>query len=100
MGNSRGYALKPCFDCHIEHRRLYRSRGRYVCWKCHFKYVHIIGDYTSRNSISLKTALDKTYTIKGYSNGAKYMQGRLNLPRCLIGKKVKLVLISYKTKDL
>lgn len=61
-------------------------------------YTTGIEIYRGRNQKTLEQALNKTYIVKGYG---KYPKAVLNLPKCLIGRRVKIVLIKrIKVKEV
>ncbi|MCK9370436.1 hypothetical protein M0R04_11050 [Candidatus Dojkabacteria bacterium] len=52
--------------------------------------------YRSGKAFNITEALDRIYLIK--LNGAKANNAYINIPKCLIGKRVKLVIVDDKKK--
>ena len=71
----------------------YSYKNDILCWNCYQKYFSRVGGYNVKG-MSLKDALDKVREVHGQTRkGTTYSYGLMGLPRVLIGKKVKLVLV-------
>jgi len=80
----------PCDKCGLKYKSLRPHKGKYYCYNCYITKIHRISP-PIRAGITLDKALDKIYTIN--CSVGKYIIGYLSFPRCLIGKKVKLVIV-------
>lgn len=80
-----------CDECKLNRRTngVRKFKGRFICYKCFHKIANII--YLPRTQ-SLEEALNKERIVH-MSGTIKSPTGQLGLPRVLIGRKVKLVLI-------
>lgn len=88
-GNASQWALKECENCRNQIRREWKYKGHFYCYNCYMKKCKRI--YFGRPPMGLKDALDIVREIK--CSSSKSPVGYLYLPKILIGKKVKLILV-------
>lgn len=55
-------------------------------------------EFNHKGKYTLAEALRKTYLIKSVSDSRGHIKAYVSLPSCLIGKRVKLVLIKEEKK--
>lgn len=91
MKDSKGFRVKTCEDCGKDMKRFRIHQGKFLCFGCYRKRMHIM---VARDChLSLEKALERTYEIKGYLLGDNSIRAIMSLPSILIGHKVKLVLV-------
>jgi hypothetical protein len=81
-----------CDDCknYTRVNSIRKFKGRFLCWNC---YCKVMGETMpiTPNMETLEEALNKIRIVRLHGS-VKQVSGNLCLPRCLIGKKVKVVL--------
>ena len=95
-GNSRRYTLNRCSICNNKTRKTWIYGGEYLCFSCYRKKTTKMPEYSkynrySDNCVKLDDALNKIREVRCNSNPCP--GGYITLPRVLIGKKVKLILV-------
>ena len=82
---------RTCEKCGKKVKRFHIVKGKFLCYNCSIKDLHIIGTFKEK---TLEQALSKVYEI-GYSINKKgYVSSKaIAPPRILIGHKIKLVLM-------
>lgn len=69
-----------------ERKKLEEERGKLLK-----RYLEISKKISKKNAFTKEEALNKTYEVKRAGASIRTFQGRMSLPLCLIGLKVKLV---------
>jgi hypothetical protein len=93
MTNHKIICSKCKNNVNVRHMQLYKNK--YLCHNCYVKENKEKFSYKLFNKgMSLEDALNKERIIKCY--GKKSIYGVISLPRCLVGKKVKLILVERK----
>ncbi len=94
MGNARGWSWKICEgkNCKKKCRRMWKAYGKFLCYNCYQKSVKMMEG--SNSGYTLKQALDKVYEVKMRVDKSGYLATKgIYLPKILIGKRFKIVLI-------
>ena len=84
---------KFCSTCGKPFNKLYGKLYDKKCFKCHRKTKIILNNFGTPR-ISLETALERTYMVKGYGRNQGVLFAVINVPSILAFKKVKLVLVN------
>jgi len=82
---------RTCQNCDNKVRSFHIFKGKFLCYKCYRKQVHIIPN-PSPHRKTMEEVLNKVYEIKGYINKNGSIKNQLNLPQVLIGHKIKISL--------
>lgn len=89
MGNNSAWKL--CEECGHGTKSIRNFQNKFLCYRCYFKHMTRMPGIPA-GYITLEEALDKVREVKCTSSNTNPI-GHLHLPRILIGRKVKLILI-------
>jgi len=85
---------KKCDECKKEFNHVFEFNNKLICKLCLFKKENIIKiGYGLHNIHSIEKALLKIREVRLQMTYNKYPYGIIRTPRCLIGKKVRLVIV-------
>ncbi len=80
-------------ECKKVYRNLYRYKDKLLCYNCYKKSIVLMPWGTVYEGKTIKEALNKIYEIKGSLSKEGYLKSHpLGIPKCLIRKKIKLIL--------
>lgn len=79
-----------CDSCKHKTKELRMHEGNFYCWGCYRKLIILMP--TIPGYVELKDALNKVREVK-CGGSIKNPLGLIHVPRVLIGRKVKLVLV-------
>ena len=82
---------RDCSKCGVKYHSLHEYEGKELCWKCYYKAAELMPQV--KNPFTLKRALNKIYTVREKKRNGLPEAGNIQVPRALLGLKVKLVVI-------
>lgn len=82
-----------CDECKKLCRKFRKFQNKMLCFSCWSRKYNRIGCTEGLKPLTLDEALNLTYEIKGRINSKGGLSVWRTFPRCLAGKKVKLILV-------
>lgn len=84
---------KICYKCNKKFNKTFIYKGGFYCILCYRSFFNKMPQI-GQTGFSIERALSKIYLIKEKVNtGNRSPNGYLYFPKCLIGKKIKIILI-------